>query len=587
MSNQNNIFYEKYAYTEDNCESSVLSEHPNAHIQPIVNDKKDEKVVFLDNAKHCNIYKQSHPIKPKIHTNDQKHNESQIDESSKNRQPNKILHNPRNKDIELSPEQKYAFEKFKNGENLFITGPGGTGKTMLIHYLTNWANTQHKKIQVCALTGCAAVLLGCNARTIHSWSGIKIARGDSNNIVKSVINNIKIVKIWRKTNILIVDEVSMMSKKIFDIIDEIARKTRNIQQPFGGMQIVFLGDFYQLPPVGTVGEPDTFDFCFSSYKWYETFPLKNHIVLKTIFRQTDPEYIRILDQVRRGELDDESCEILKSHVKREYIDVGFTPMKLFPVRSKVDYVNSAMFAKLNEPEIIFSIDTNKNCKTYIDSGKEIDLETIHICNALSDSQKDAEIEKLILNHKCSQNLALKKGANVMCTVNMIMDLGICNGSQGIITEIRNGVPYVDFTNGIIMPVEKHTWQSDEYPTITISQIPLCLSWAMTIHKIQGASLKMAEIDIGNTVFEFGQTYVALSRIQTLNGLYLSAFQPHRIKTNPIVKEFYSKINTNIDTIQHNNENELELIEIDSDNEVDENDIVDENIRIIKHVQLFG
>jgi ATP-dependent DNA helicase PIF1 len=128
-----------------------------------------------------------------------------------------------------------------------------------------------------------------------------------------------------------------------------------------------------------------------------------------------------------------------------------------------------------------------------------------------------------------------------------MEQSICNGSQGIIIDIiDNGkmkAPVVRFANGIIKTIVPHFWQSDEYPTIAISQYPLCLAWALTIHKIQGATLEMAEIDIGQGIFEFGQTYVALSRIQSLGGLYVSAFQPQKIRSHPKVVEFYKNLAT--------------------------------------------
>ena len=200
----------------------------------------------------------------------------------------------------LSKEQEYALAKFRKGENLFITGPGGAGKSRLIFHMTQCAKEARKSFQVCALTGCAAVLLKSGGKTIHSWSGIKIARGPKQKIIDDVLKKRTAVKKWRKVDILIVDEVSMMSEKIFDLLDTIGKITRGSNLPFGGIQMVFSGDFFQLPPVGTYGEPDTEMFCFESPKWLTTFPMKNHIELETIFRQTDPVYINILSQIRRG-----------------------------------------------------------------------------------------------------------------------------------------------------------------------------------------------------------------------------------------------------------------------------------------------
>ena len=127
----------------------------------------------------------------------------------------------------------------------------------------------------------------------------------------------------------------------------------------------------------------------------------------------------------------------------------------------------------------------------------------------------------------------------MCTFNIDLENGICNGSQGVILNFNGKNPTVKFSNGIEMAVPYQYYQNEEYPTLVVGQIPLCLAWAMTIHKIQGATLDIAEMDLGKSIFEYGQSYVALSRIRTLNGLYLSEFYPHRIKANPLVKEFYN------------------------------------------------
>jgi ATP-dependent DNA helicase PIF1 len=449
----------------------------------------------------------------------------------------------------LSPEQKYALQKFKSGENLFITGPGGTGKTTLIKHLISSAKIDNKKVQVCALTGCAAVLLNCSARTIHSWSGIKLARGDSNKIIESIIKSKRQIKNWKSVKVLIIDEVSMMSKKIFNLLNEIGKLTRLSQLPFGGIQVIFTGDFFQLPPVGNnVDDLDTEYFCFESESWREVFKLENHIELTTIFRQKDLDYIQILNEIRKGELSEKNIKILEKCVGREYINndnIQFIPTKIFPTRAKADYINSMMFRTLDEDEYHFEFTIKRDCKTILDSGKIFTPEQLIKCQRMTQQEIEYEIDNLKNNSSFDQLLKLKKGANVLCRVNIDLENGICNGSQGIITRIEengNGTLIeVKFTNGITRIIEPHWWQSDEYPCIAIKQYPLSLSWAMTIHKIQGATLSMAEIDIGNSIFEYGQTYVALSRIQSLDGLFLSAFNPNKIMSNPKVIEFYSKI----------------------------------------------
>ena len=450
----------------------------------------------------------------------------------------------------LSPEQKYALYKFKRGENLFITGPGGTGKTYLIRHLINSAKNDKKNIQVCALTGCASVLLNCGARTIHSWSGIKLARGDPKTIINGVLRSNRIVNNWKSVKILIIDEISMMSKKIFDILNEIGKRTRNSRMPFGGIQLICTGDFFQLPPVGNnLDDPGSEDFCFESEKWEEVFKIENHIELTTIFRQRDLDYIEILNEIRLGKLSDKNVKILEKYVGREYMKAEnsvYIPTKIFPTRVKTDYVNTMMFNTLDEDEYHFEFTTKTDCTIMLDaSGKTFTAEQIFKCQRMTQQEKEYELENLKNNTPCEPLLKLKKGANVLCRANIDLESGICNGSQGIITRIeeRGSVTLIEvkFANGLTRIIGPHWWQSEEYPCIAIQQYPLSLSWAMTIHKIQGATLDMAEIDIGNSIFQCGQTYVALSRIQSLNGLYLSSFTPNKIRSNPKVIDFYNKI----------------------------------------------
>jgi len=451
---------------------------------------------------------------------------------------------------ELSPEQLAAYEKFVSGQNLFITGPGGTGKTKLVSHLIQYAKSINKNIAVCAMTGCAAVLLNCNARTLHSWSGIKLAKGTKDAVIASVLRNKYAVKVWKKAKILILDEVSMLSQKVFEIIEEIGRATRLSALPFGGLQVIFTGDFFQLPPVGGEGEVDSDKFCFESPIWKRVFERENHIELKTMFRQTDPTYIEILSQVRIGQLTEENKRILQGYVKREYDPAnhnGCIPTKLFPLRSKVDYVNNMMFSKIKEKEHVFEAIRKKDCLIYTDSTKPIPKEVLEQCAQLSEKEADFELDQLLGSVPCTQVLRLKKGAAVMCTVNLDMENGICNGSQGIITNIldqgadKQPLIVVTFSNGIIKTMSPHSWQNEDYPTLAIVQYPLCLAWALTIHKIQGATLDMAEMDIGQSIFEYGQTYVSLSRIRSLDGLYLSEFHAQKIKAHPKVVEFYSEM----------------------------------------------
>ena len=344
---------------------------------------------------------------------------------------------------DLSPEQKIAYQKYTQGSNLFITGPGGTGKTRLIKNFMDFSNSVNSNVAVCAMTGCAAILLNCNARTLHSWSGIKLAKGPKNKIIEGVLKNRNAMKSWRRAKCLILDEVSMLSKKIFEIIEEIARIVRRSGSPFGGLQVVFTGDFYQLPPVGTDGEPDTERFCFESPIWNKVFNMENHIELKTIFRQSDPLYIDILMQIRRGELNEDNKKVLQSYVNRVYDPAnhnGCIPTKLFPLRSKADYVNTMMFSKIQEKEFVFEAIRKTDCSTHLESNKALSTEMLEKCASLDSNEINYEFDQLLNNTTCSQILRLKKGAAVMCTVNLDMDKSICNGSQGVVLNIIENGP---------------------------------------------------------------------------------------------------------------------------------------------------
>jgi ATP-dependent DNA helicase PIF1 len=448
----------------------------------------------------------------------------------------------------LSREQQFSLDKFRQGENIFITGPGGTGKTQLIREFLAESLRKKRKIQICSLTGCSAVLLNCGAKTIHSWSGIKLAKGEKEKIIQGVLTNRKALRQWKTTQILIIDEVSMMSRKIFEILNEIGKRVRYSSAPFGGIQVVFTGDFFQLPPVGSSSEPETEQFCFESEQWLEVFSWENHVELETIFRQSDREFIDVLMKARRGEMDEPSIQVLRNRLQVKYDPAknnGCVPTKLFPIRSKVDRVNQTMFEKIDDDEYHLEVLKKTNCRIDMESGKALGADVLYVCDRLTDKEREYELEYLLNNCPCARTLLLKRGSAVLCTVNLDMEQGICNGSQGIIMDIleKDGtvLPIVKFSNGVVKTISPHFWQSEEFPCVMIGQYPLILAWAMTIHKMQGVTLDMGEMDIGNSIFEYGQSYVALSRIRSLNGVYLSAFEPDKIRANPKVLLFYDKM----------------------------------------------
>jgi ATP-dependent DNA helicase PIF1 len=437
--------------------------------------------------------------------------------------------------MELSKEQQLAFDKYIKGNNIFITGPGGSGKSALIRKIKEHSK---KEIQVCALTGCAAVLLNCKAKTLHSWSGIGLGNGSIEQNIKKILGSRYKREMWKETDILIVDEVSMLSLKLFNMLNEIGKVIRKNPRPFGGIQLIFSGDFYQLPPVGNKDEPETMCFCFESNNWNSTFTPDCQIQLVKIFRQTDEIYSTILNQIREGKIKKKSNELLLQYVGREPDEnLLVEPTKLFPTKNKVEYINNSKMVSLDSEEKEY------NVKQILDV--EMTNEEKRLRLQYSRENIQIELDYLSGNLMCDKNLKLKVGAQVMCIINISLpnDEMICNGSQGIITRFcpTTNLPIVKYNNGIEMVMGRHVWPSENIPGIGVSQVPLILAWALTIHKSQGATLDTAEIDVGSGIFECGQTYVALSRVKSLSGLYLTSFDVRKIKINIKVKEYYDSL----------------------------------------------
>jgi ATP-dependent DNA helicase PIF1 len=440
--------------------------------------------------------------------------------------------------MELSKEQQLAFDKYVQGHNIFITGPGGSGKSALIRLINDHAYKKFKDIHVTALTGCAAVLLNCKAKTLHSWSGIGLGNGTIEQLITKIKKNKFAKALWKGTDILVVDEVSMLSLKLFDVLNAIGKSVRNNMKPFGGIQLIFSGDFFQLPPVGDHSEPDTQRFCFESEDWNAVFHPSCQIQLVKIFRQTDEKYSTILNQIREGKIKRKSNDLLLEYVGRSFDpNLVAEPTKLFPTRNKVENINNTKMSSLHGDEKEFKI-------KYL---KDLEMTKTERSARYEYTEKDIQIELDFLagNLICEKEMKLKIGAQVMSIINIQSDRGldVCNGSQGIITGFCDitGCPRVKYNNGVEMIMTRNIWVSDKIPGIGVSQIPLILAWALTIHKSQGATMDAAEIDVGSGIFECGQTYVALSRVKSLDGLYLTSFDAKRIRINKKVQSFYENL----------------------------------------------
>lgn len=449
--------------------------------------------------------------------------------------------------IVLSVEQQICFDKYVDRENLFITGPGGTGKSFLIKTIVQHAECNNKNIKVCALTGCAAILLECKATTLHMFAGIGLANKKNEDLVSELFTKkAHKLKNWKKLEILIIDEVSMMSLKLLLLLDLIAKKYYKNTKPMGGLQVIFTGDFYQLSPVFSNGaEKEESMYCFQDILWGQLFPKANQVVLKTIFRQKDELLLKILKYIRKGQITPSSRQALESRLfdksKLDVLKKEKVLTILSPIKRDVETINAKEYAKLEK-----GIQEIEYVMSYVDLTDNNDgFENQRVLFELylkSNNYVKQDYEFLANNINAEKTLKLKVGAQVMCIANLTVcgELQIANGSQGIVVGFNeHSMPCVKFNN-IANPIiiTNYIWKSEHNKRVGISQIPLIYSWAITIHKAQGLTLENAIIDIGSNIFAYGQTYVALSRVKSLDGLYLTHFDYTKILCNPLVKAFY-------------------------------------------------
>lgn len=448
----------------------------------------------------------------------------------------------------LNNIQNLIFQKYKNGENIFITGPGGSGKSFLIKTIVHDAIENNNKIQVCALTGCASILLNCKATTLHRFAGFGLANKSIESVLEELFTKKRYkLKNWYNLKCLIIDEVSMMSLKILLILDAIARKVyRKPNIPFGNLQVIFSGDFYQLPPVkSNEEEKEASMFCFEHILWDQLFIKENQIVLTSIFRQEEEDFLKILKYVRQGRITHSTKALLESRVFKkeelENIRKNRVLTIINPYKKDSDFINAQSYNDLpkDAEKHIYNIKYLKN-----NSKKKVESieDSLNDLLIASNSSLKHDYEFLANNIMAEKNLELKIGTHVMCIANIDLDSinQIANGSQGIIIDFENDLPLVKFNN-IEEPIiiNYYIWNSETNKNVCVSQIPLIYAWAITIHKAQGVTLDSAIIDIGKNIFEYGQSYVALSRVKSLEGLYLTSFDYTKIMANPKVKKFYN------------------------------------------------
>jgi ATP-dependent DNA helicase PIF1 len=434
----------------------------------------------------------------------------------------------------LTDEQQSVMDFLLRGDHVFLTGGGGVGKSYLLAAIDHdfpgmkhrFSGTRLPRIQMCALTGCAALLLGHKAKTLHSWAGIGLGKGTVGELYVKIRRNTKSMRNWLLTDLLIIDEVSMMTADLLDKLNELGKKIRKSTKPFGGLQVLLVGDFYQLPPVSR-GDEKT-QFAFESAVWKEA--AFTCVELTIIQRQKDEGFQRILKEARRGALTKESCQVLREYEGRDWRSQKIRPTLLFPRRSEVELIN----------------DTNlKVLKGQRESYKARLVYDGKMPNGFVESDEGFQraLTKMDADGAYSTQLELVQEAQVMLIANIDPEAGLVNGSRGVVAGFcpSSHLPMIEFMNGARKLIGQHNWPIEDYEFCSRSQIPLRLAWACTTHKAQGCSLDSALVDIGAGNFEYGQAYVALSRVRSLEALFVHDFDPAAFRAHPTVRAFYQKM----------------------------------------------
>ncbi len=395
--------------------------------------------------------------------------------------------------------QKEALAILKTGANVFLTGAAGSGKTYILNEYIRFLKSRDIGIGITASTGIAATHMG--GLTIHSWAGIGIARGASDVEVRMMATNKRVLKRFARANVLIIDEISMLDADRFDLVDRVARFAKSSFEPFGGMQVVLSGDFFQLPPIAKVGEPVP-RFSYHSAVW------KNMKVkvcyLHEQYRQGDKEFLALLNAIRGGVVDGGIVSRLQA--QHAVVPAEKRITKLYSHNVNVDAENNRELARLSGPE------------------RHYRMETRGI---------PAIVEALKKGCLAPELLTLKKGAAVMFVKNNF-EKKYVNGTLGrIIGFDPYGSPMVRTFDQRELLAAPATWSIEENGKIVaeITQVPLRLAWAITIHKSQGMTLDAAEIDLSDA-FEKGMGYVALSRVRSLAGINLLGFNTVALQVSP-------------------------------------------------------
>ncbi|APX63141.1 AAA family ATPase [Acinetobacter schindleri] len=402
-------------------------------------------------------------------------------------------------------KQETALKLLKAGENVFLTGSAGAGKTYTLNQYINYLKARKVAVAITASTGIAATHM--NGMTIHTWAGIGIKDFLSEEDLKRMKERKYLKEHLENAQVLIIDEISMLHAKQLNLVNQVLKYFKESDEAFGGIQVIVAGDFFQLPPVGKNDERNRDKFCFMSDAWVEA---KFRVCYLTEQHRQGNDYLNdILNAIRAQAIGTEHRNALQGTRHQE---IGETYTRLYTHNMDVDSIN---FRHLNE------IDNEP---------RQFDAQ----CDG-----NDKLIETLKSSVRAPETLTLKKHAKVMFVKNNF-DLGYINGSLGEVIGFEEDdefgvLPKVKLTDGTTLLVEPETWSVDNEAGKTIAsfqQIPLRLAWAITIHKSQGMTLEAAEIDLSHT-FEKGQGYVALSRLKTLDGLRLKGFNEQALELDSL------------------------------------------------------
>lgn len=400
--------------------------------------------------------------------------------------------------------QEEALTILKTGASVFLTGEPGSGKTHTVNRYVRYLRDRGVEPAITASTGIAATHI--HGMTLHSWSGIGIRRHLTDGEITDIARGRYIARRIKNCRTLIIDEVSMIDGDTLDMVERVCRRARRSEEPWGGMQVVFVGDFFQLPPVSRDGERIT--FAFESAAWRSLSPVVCY--LEEQYRQEDRTFLEILAAIRRDEFDETHFERIEARLSAR-LPAPPEVVRLYSHNTNVDTLNSRELARLPGKTWVF---------------------------VMAERGPEGLIASLKKGCLSPERLELKEGAAVVCTKNN-PNAGFVNGTLGTVVGFADDrrYPIIETREGKRITVEPMEWLLEEEgePLAKIIQIPLRLAWAMTIHKSQGMSLDAAVMDLSR-VFEFGQGYVALSRVRTLEGVHLLGVSAQAFRIHPGVSE---------------------------------------------------